>query len=211
MAAVALSSEGDQAAHWAGDTLELWNTQDGTVLWTWRAESGMLRCTGAPTCVLRTDRMYENFVLELEWRHQPPQGNAGVSPSKHVIKRPPASVLGDGDATSAAMERRAALEEVDKASLGCGRRDRPCGAVRCQSAEPIDATTASWSVGRSQRIPARSREGWTRFVSSTTTRCCARSIHSEVPVKPRCPTVASRVMRAPAFERGPDGVSQPST
>ena len=45
---------------------------------TWRAESGMLRCTGAPTCVLRTDRMYENFVLELEWRHQTPQGNAGV-------------------------------------------------------------------------------------------------------------------------------------
>lgn len=43
--AVALSSEGDQAAHWAGDTLEFWNTQDGTVIWTWRADSG----ASAPT------------------------------------------------------------------------------------------------------------------------------------------------------------------
>ncbi|MBX3171768.1 MAG: protein kinase [Candidatus Eremiobacteraeota bacterium] len=40
VAAVALSPEGDQAAHWADDTLELWNTQDGSLLWSWRAESG---------------------------------------------------------------------------------------------------------------------------------------------------------------------------
>ena len=37
--AVALSSEGDQAAHWAGDTLELWNTSDGSTVWSWRADS----------------------------------------------------------------------------------------------------------------------------------------------------------------------------
>jgi len=45
---------------------------------TWRAEDGMIRCTGKPTGLLRTDRMYENFVLELEWRHESPKGNAGV-------------------------------------------------------------------------------------------------------------------------------------
>ncbi|MCH2135560.1 MAG: DUF1080 domain-containing protein [Phycisphaerales bacterium] len=45
---------------------------------TWRAEDGMIRCTGKPTCLLRTDRMYEDFVLELEWRHESPKGNAGV-------------------------------------------------------------------------------------------------------------------------------------
>ena len=45
---------------------------------TWRAEDAMIRCTGKPTCLLRTDRMYENFVLELEWRHASPKGNAGV-------------------------------------------------------------------------------------------------------------------------------------
>jgi len=45
---------------------------------TWRAEDGMIRCTGQPTGLLRTERMYENFVLELEWRHASPKGNAGV-------------------------------------------------------------------------------------------------------------------------------------
>jgi hypothetical protein len=45
---------------------------------TWRAEEGMIRCTGFPTGQMRTDRMYENFVLDVEWRHLKPQGNAGI-------------------------------------------------------------------------------------------------------------------------------------
>ncbi|MEC8560317.1 MAG: DUF1080 domain-containing protein, partial [Planctomycetota bacterium] len=60
-----------------GTDLEGWVNVNGAES-TWRAEDGMIRCTGLPTCVLRTDRMYENFVLELEWRHQSPTGNAGV-------------------------------------------------------------------------------------------------------------------------------------
>lgn len=38
----------------------------------------IIHCTGVPTGVLRTDQMYENFVLELEWRHLSAGGNAGV-------------------------------------------------------------------------------------------------------------------------------------
>ncbi len=45
---------------------------------TWSVRDGMIVCTGKPICVLRTDRQYENFVLELEWRHMKPKGNAGV-------------------------------------------------------------------------------------------------------------------------------------
>lgn len=60
-----------------GTDLEGWVNVNGAES-TWRAEDGMIRCTGLPTCVLRTDRMYENFVLELEWRHEDPRGNAGV-------------------------------------------------------------------------------------------------------------------------------------
>ena len=45
---------------------------------TWRAEDGMIRCTGIPTCLLRTDQQYENFVLEFEWMHHKAQGNAGI-------------------------------------------------------------------------------------------------------------------------------------
>jgi len=45
---------------------------------TWTATNGVIACTGAPIGELRTDRMYQNFILELEWRHLKPEGNAGV-------------------------------------------------------------------------------------------------------------------------------------
>lgn len=41
-------------------------------------EEGLLVCTGIPTGEIRTERMYQNFILELEWRHLVPKGNAGV-------------------------------------------------------------------------------------------------------------------------------------
>ncbi|MGI9242923.1 MAG: family 16 glycoside hydrolase [Verrucomicrobiales bacterium] len=45
---------------------------------TWSVRDGMIHCTGKPTGALRTTRHYENFILELEWRHLKPGGNAGV-------------------------------------------------------------------------------------------------------------------------------------
>ncbi len=45
---------------------------------TFTAREGMIVSTGFPTGMLRTDRMYENFVIELEWRHMKPGGNAGL-------------------------------------------------------------------------------------------------------------------------------------
>ncbi|MGB0579377.1 MAG: 3-keto-disaccharide hydrolase [Limisphaerales bacterium] len=45
---------------------------------TWSVKNGMIHCTGKPIGELRTTRMYENFVLELEWRHLKSGGNAGV-------------------------------------------------------------------------------------------------------------------------------------
>jgi hypothetical protein len=44
--------------------------------WSWR--DGLVHCTGKPTGALRTERQYENFILELEWRHLKSGGNAGV-------------------------------------------------------------------------------------------------------------------------------------
>jgi len=38
----------------------------------------LISCSGVPTGVLRTDRMFENFELELEYRHHVPGGNAGL-------------------------------------------------------------------------------------------------------------------------------------
>lgn len=45
---------------------------------TWSISNGVIHCTGRPTGALRTTRQYENFVLELEWRHLTPGGNSGV-------------------------------------------------------------------------------------------------------------------------------------
>ena len=50
------------------------NTAPST--WTWKDD--MLICCGKPIGELRTERMYQNFVLELEWRHMVPKGNAGI-------------------------------------------------------------------------------------------------------------------------------------
>ncbi|NUP96237.1 MAG: DUF1080 domain-containing protein [Planctomycetaceae bacterium] len=45
---------------------------------TWTVKDGRIECSGFPTGVLRTDRQYENFVFEMEWRHLVEQGNAGL-------------------------------------------------------------------------------------------------------------------------------------
>ncbi len=45
---------------------------------TWSVKDGMIVCTGLPIGVMRTDRQYENFVLEIEWRHMEAGGNSGV-------------------------------------------------------------------------------------------------------------------------------------
>jgi hypothetical protein len=45
---------------------------------TWTVRDGMIHCTGHPTGALRTSRQYENFILEVEWRHLSSGGNSGV-------------------------------------------------------------------------------------------------------------------------------------
>lgn len=45
---------------------------------TWTVRDGMIVCTGLPIGVMRTDRQYENFILEIEWRHMESGGNSGV-------------------------------------------------------------------------------------------------------------------------------------
>jgi hypothetical protein len=45
---------------------------------TWSVREGVIHCTGEPTGALRTERQYENFILELEWRHLRRSGNSGV-------------------------------------------------------------------------------------------------------------------------------------
>src|SRR5215213_1406083 len=45
---------------------------------TWSVTNGMIHCTGKPTGAMRTERQYENFIMEAEWRHLSSGGNSGV-------------------------------------------------------------------------------------------------------------------------------------
>jgi hypothetical protein len=45
---------------------------------TWSVRDGRIYCTGFPTGGLRTTRHYENFILEVEWRHLTSGGNSGI-------------------------------------------------------------------------------------------------------------------------------------
>jgi len=45
---------------------------------TWKVKDGVLICSGHPIGVMRTDRQYENFILEIEWKHMEAGGNSGI-------------------------------------------------------------------------------------------------------------------------------------
>jgi hypothetical protein len=45
---------------------------------TWKVENGELVCSGLPIGVMRSDKQYENFVLEIEWKHTEAGGNSGI-------------------------------------------------------------------------------------------------------------------------------------
>ena len=45
---------------------------------TWRVEDDLLICKGLPIGVMRSEKMYENFIMHVEWMHLEPGGNSGV-------------------------------------------------------------------------------------------------------------------------------------
>ncbi len=60
-----------------GEDLTGWvncNVADNTFV----ATDGILATTGKPTGLLRTEKMYENFIVEFDWRHLQPGGNSGL-------------------------------------------------------------------------------------------------------------------------------------
>lgn len=61
----------------SGNTLDGWTIVNGDAS-TWSVDDAILTTTGKPTGVIRTNKMYENFVLELDWRHMVENGNAGL-------------------------------------------------------------------------------------------------------------------------------------
>lgn len=60
-----------------GENLDGW-VDVNTSPETWWVEDGLLKCTGNPIGVMRTARQYENFIIEIEWRHMEAGGNSGM-------------------------------------------------------------------------------------------------------------------------------------
>lgn len=45
---------------------------------TWKKNKELLICTGHPIGVMRSEKQYKNFILEVEWKHMEAGGNSGV-------------------------------------------------------------------------------------------------------------------------------------
>lgn len=45
---------------------------------TWNVDGYILKCTGLPIGVIRSEKKYENFIMHIEWSHQSPGGNSGT-------------------------------------------------------------------------------------------------------------------------------------
>lgn len=60
-----------------GKNLDGW-VNVNTAAETWQVRDGMIVCSGQPLGFLRTEGAFENYELELEWRHMAPKGNAGL-------------------------------------------------------------------------------------------------------------------------------------
>ncbi len=60
-----------------GKSLSGW-VQVNTAPSTWSMQDGLLVCSGKPIGEIRTEKMYQNFIMEIEWRHMLPKGNAGI-------------------------------------------------------------------------------------------------------------------------------------
>lgn len=50
------------------------NTNDDT----WKRDKDLLICSGQPIGVMRSEKQYENFILQIEWMHMEAGGNSGV-------------------------------------------------------------------------------------------------------------------------------------
>jgi len=55
---------------------------------TWTVRDGLLVNTGKPIGVMCSEKMYENFLLHIEWMHLEPGGNSGVCAWSDANPRP---------------------------------------------------------------------------------------------------------------------------
>ena len=55
---------------------------------TFTVRDGMIVCNGKPIGVMRTDKMFENFILHIEWMHMEAGGNSGCFAWSDAVNKP---------------------------------------------------------------------------------------------------------------------------
>src|SRR5439155_22734508 len=109
---------------------------------TWSVRDGIIVSTGVPTGVLRTLRQYENFILELEWKHLRAGGNAGLfvwSGALPICGEPftkaiEVQILDDNNRDGNVATGHGDLFSIQGATM-VPDRAHPCGWMRCLPSE----------------------------------------------------------------------------
>ena len=118
---------------------------------TFTVRDGMIVSTGVPTGVMRTDRHYENFELELEWRHLVARGNAGLflhsepitAPGVPFSKSIEIQIL-DGDSTEGVATGHGDIFSIHGARM-TPDRPHPRGWERCLPSEHRARPYGEWN------------------------------------------------------------------
>ena len=117
---------------------------------TFTVRDGMIVSTGKPTGIMRTERPYENFIIELEWRHMKPGGNAGL-----FIWSDPMTAPGTPFARGIEVQILDGLETANYTSHGDvfsihgatmkPDRPHPAGWMRCLPSEKRAKPSPEWN------------------------------------------------------------------
>lgn len=153
---------------------------------TFTVKDGMIVSTGVPTGVMRTDRMYENFVVEMEWKHLVPGGNAGLfvwgdgvtAPGTPFARGIEVQILDEGYFTPEARKRGYATGQGDVFAIHGATmvpdRPHPGGWARCLPSENRTRPAGEWNHYRVEAIDGKLTLAVNGKVVSGGTRCNPR-------------------------------------
>jgi len=127
---------------------------------TWTVRDGMLICSGKPISVMRTERMYRNFVAEFEYRHMETGGNAGF-----FVWSDPLPAAGQPYTRAIEVQVIDGWETVNYTSHGDvfaihgasmqPDRPHPAGWMRCLPSERRALGTGEWNHFRITAVDGR--------------------------------------------------------
>jgi predicted neuraminidase len=124
---------------------------------TFSVRDGEIVTTGKPTGVMRTDRQYENFILELDWKHITAGGNSGLfvwsdaitAPGQPFTRAFEVQILDDAYFTPEMKKRGVATGHGDVFAIHGSSfkpdRPHPEGWMRCLPSEHRANPAGQWN------------------------------------------------------------------